>query len=415
MVVPGVPAALIQALVAAAQGARLALVGGAVRDLLLHHQHCDPWRGLPDLDLVVEGQARELVARLPRLLPQGSACSWREHGSFGTVAVELELPGAGPWLLDIASARRETYPAPAANPVVSLGRLEDDLDRRDFSVNAIAWLLQASGAEPMPLLDPHHGQQDLERRCLRLLHSASLVDDPTRLVRAARYAARLDFQLDPGSCDQARRVIQAWPWPWRMGDPAQQTPPALGTRLRMELELLLEREPWRVGLQQLQAWGGLALLDPGLQRSSRWALALQRAPRVQLPPLAVLVACADDPVALAARLQLPHRQQQWLKGLTLMRSQLRALEPDRRAGWGAAQWTEWLERQSDPAAVVALALVCGDQPRRPLLRWWLLWRHVQSAQSARDLLAEGVPPGPGLGARLRELRAQRLSALDPVR
>lgn len=415
MVVPGVPAALIQALVAAAQGARLALVGGAVRDLLLHHQHCDPWRGLPDLDLVVEGQAGELVARLPRLLPQGSACSWREHGSFGTVAVELELPGAGPWLLDIASARRETYPAPAANPVVSLGRLEDDLDRRDFSVNAIAWLLQASGAEPMPLLDPHHGQQDLERRCLRLLHSASLVDDPTRLVRAARYAARLDFQLDPGSCDQARRVIQAWPWPWRMGDPPQQTPPALGTRLRMELELLLEREPWRVALQQLQAWGGLALLDPGLQRSSRWALALQRAPRVQLPPLAVLVACADDPVALAARLQLPHRQQQWLKGLTLMRSQLRALEPDQRAGWGAVQWTEWLECQSDPAAVVALALVCGDQPRRPLLRWWLLWRHVQSAQSARDLLAEGVPPGPGLGARLRELRAQRLSALDPVR
>ena len=299
--------------------------------------------------------------------------------------------------------------------MVSLGRLEDDLDRRDFSVNAIAWLLQVSGAEPMPLLDPHHGQQDLERRCLRLLHSASLVDDPTRLVRAARYAARLDFQLDPGSCDQARRVIQAWPWPWRMGDPPQQTPPALGTRLRMELELLLEREPWRVALQQLQAWGGLVLLDPGLQRSSRWALALQRAPRLQLPPLAVLVACADDPVALAARLQLPHRQQQWLKGLTLMRAQLRALEPDHRARWGAAQWTEWLERQSDPAAVVALALVCGDQPRRPLLRWWLLWRHVQSAQSARDLLAEGVPPGPGLGARLRELRAQRLSALDPVR
>jgi poly(A) polymerase len=182
----------------------------------------------------------------------------------------------------------------------------------------------------------------------------------------------------------------------------------------MELELLLEREPWRVALQQLQAWGGLVLLDPGLQRSSRWALALQRAPRLQLPPLAVLVACADDPVALAARLQLPHRQQQWLKGLTLMRSQLRALEPDQRAGWGAAQWTDWLECQSDPAAVVALELVCGDQPRRPLLRWWLLWRHVQSAQSARDLLAEGVPPGPALGARLRELRAQRLRALDPV-
>jgi poly(A) polymerase len=415
MDIPGVPAALIEALVGAAEGTRLALVGGAVRDLLLHHQHRDPWRGLPDLDLVVEGQARDLVARLPQLLPPGSSCSWREHGSFGTVAVELALPQAGTWLLDIASARRETYPAPASNPEVSLGRLEDDLARRDFSVNAIALLLQAAGAVPMPLLDPHHGQEDLERRRLRLLHSDSLVDDPTRLVRAARYAARLDFALDPGSCDQARRVIEAWPWPWRLGDSTQQTPPALGTRLRMELELLLEREPWRLALQHLQTWGGLALLDPGLQRSSTWALALRRAMRLQLPPLAVLVACADDPVALAARLQLPHRQQQWLKGLTLMRAQLAALEPDQRLGWGAAEWTDWLERSSDPAAVVPLALVCGDQPRRPLLRWWLLWRHVQPAQSARDLLAEGVPPGPALGARLRELRAQRLNALEPMR
>jgi poly(A) polymerase len=197
MDIPGVPAALIEALVGAAEGMRLALVGGAVRDLLLHHQHRDPWRGLPDLDLVVEGQARDLVARLPQLLPPGSSCSWREHGSFGTVAVELALPQAGTWLLDIASARRETYPAPASNPEVSLGRLEDDLARRDFSVNAIALLLQAAGAVPMPLLDPHHGQEDLERRRLRLLHSDSLVDDPTRLVRAARYAARLDVALDP--------------------------------------------------------------------------------------------------------------------------------------------------------------------------------------------------------------------------
>ena len=412
--VPGVSPVLIEALVAAAQGARLALVGGAVRDLLLHHQHRDPWRGLPDLDLVVEGQARDLVACLPHVLPAGSTCSWREHGNFGTVAVELELPEVGVWLLDIASARRETYPAPAANPVVSLGCLEDDLARRDFSVNAMAWLLQDSAAEPSSLLDPHHGQQDLELRRLRLLHDTSLVDDPTRLVRAARYAARLNFQLDSGSCEQARSVIAAWPWSWRMGDPAQQTPPALGTRLRMELELLLEREPWRLALQHLQAWGGLALLDPGLQRSSRWALALQRATRLQLPPLAVLVACADDPVALAARLQLPHRQQQWLRGLSLMRAQLQVLEPDQRAGWGAGQWTDWLERQTDPVEVVTLALVCGDQPRRPLLRWWLLWRHVQPAQSARELLAEGVPPGPALGARLRELRAQRLSAFDSV-
>lgn len=415
IVVPGVPTALIEALVAAAAGARLALVGGAVRDLLLHQEHRDPWRGLPDLDLVVEGQARELVAHLPQLLPAGSSCVWREHGSFGTVAVEVDLPGVGQWMLDIASARRERYPAPAANPVVSPGCLEDDLARRDFSVNAMALLLQGSGQASASLLDPYGGQKDLARRSLRLLHSTSLVDDPTRLVRAARYAARLKFQLDASACDQAHAVISQWPWGWRMGDPAQQVPPALGTRLRMELDLLLEREPWRAALAHLQAWGGLALLDPGLQRSTTWPVALRRAARLQLPPLACLLACADDPVALAARLQLPHRQQQWLKGLTQLRRQLAQLDPALQRCWGAAQWTELLERVPDPIPVVSLALACADRPRRPLLRWWLVWRHVQPEHSARELLAQGVPAGPALGARLRELRAQRLHALQPQR
>ena len=412
MLVPGVPAALIEALVAAAQGARLALVGGAVRDLLLHHQHRDPWRGLLDLDLVVEGQARDLVARLPQLLPQGSSCSWREHGSFGTVAVELELPEAGAWLLDIASARREIYPAPAANPVVRLGRLEDDLARRDFSVNAMAWLLQDTGAEQTPLLDPHHGQQDLERRRLRLLHDASLVDDPTRLVRAARYAARLDFHLDPGSCEQARRVIEAWPWPWRMGDPAQQTPPALGTRLRMELELLLEREPWREALDYMQEWGGLVLLDPGLQRNRRWQLALQRAIRWKLPLLLTLIACAEDPVALAQRLQVSHRHQRWLKGLVQLRHHAAALPAAQVCSWTPAEWTEWIEHQPDPEHVVPLALACGGVFRRPLLRWWLRWRQVQSSITAQDLLESGLRPGPAIGERLRQLRAERLRELE---
>ena len=100
-----------------------------------------------------------------------------------------------------------------------------------------------------------YGQQDLAARRLRLLHANSLVDDPTRLIRAARYAARLGFELDPSALEQARRVLQAWPWGWRPGSPPQPVPPALGTRLRMELELLLDREPWHEALDRLQTWG----------------------------------------------------------------------------------------------------------------------------------------------------------------
>lgn len=411
MEIPDVPAELMTALAAAAAGRRLALVGGAVRDLLLHHHHRDPWRGLPDLDLVFEGRARDLVERLPGLLPPGTHCSFRDHGSFGTVEVEVGMPQAETWLLDVASARQETYPIPAENPCVSPGSLDDDLARRDFSVNAIALLLdpRVDGAQ---LLDPHHGQRDLAVRCLRFLHANSLLDDPTRLLRAARYAARLDFELDPASRDQVAAVLQRWPWAWKPGDLPQQAPPALGTRLRMELELLLEREPWAVALQCLQQWGGLALLDPGLQRSRHWWLALKRANRWQLPLLPVLIACADDPVGLAGRLQLPHRQQRWLKALVQLRHQAAQPLLDQRLARTPAEWTEWIERQLDPEHVVPLALACGDPLRRPLLRWWLRWRHVQPGMTARELLASGLRPGPAVGARLRESRAERLRELE---
>jgi poly(A) polymerase len=403
----------MQGLAAAAAGQRLALVGGAVRDLLLHRVHNDPWRGLPDLDLVFEGRAIELVQRLAASLPPRSGCSWREHGSFGTVELELTLPDGEIWLLDVASARRESYPVPAENPRVSPGGLDDDLARRDFTVNAIALVLNADGCG-VDLLDPHHGQQDLAHRRLRLLHGSSLLDDPTRLVRAARYAARLGFSLEQGSIAQARDVIRRWPWPWRAGDPAQAAPPALGTRLRMELELLLQREPWWSALTHLQAWGGLALLDAGLQRSRHWPVALRRAHRLGLEPLPVLLACGDHPAAVAARLQLPHRQQRWLQAFSQFREQLSMLEPAHTQAWDPAAWSLWLERQPDAGHVVPLALVCGARPRRPLLAWWFRWRHLNAGITAADLLRDGWTPGPAIGARLRQLRMERLAQLPWV-
>ena len=229
MDIPGLPSMLLSQLGAAAADSKVALVGGAVRDLLLHRVHNDTWRGLPDLDLVVEGRASAFVSRLVEALPAQALRGIREHGQFGTVELEVVIEGQ-PLLLDVASARAEIYPVPAENPRVTLGGLVDDLARRDFSINAIALDL-ASGE----LLDPHCGQVDLQQRCLRLLHAASIRDDPTLLVRGARYAARLGFALDTSSRQQAVKTLKAWPWSWRPGDPPALAPAALGTRLRMEL------------------------------------------------------------------------------------------------------------------------------------------------------------------------------------
>lgn len=436
---PGVPSALWSLLREAAGEARLALVGGAVRDWLLHHQHRDPWRGLVDLDLVIEapslprpcageGDSAAPVWPSPawrlveRLTGQAAGLTVREarpHGQYGTVEVEIDLDLPAPdgggasapvrLLLDVASARGEAYPVPAANPVVRFGALEDDLARRDLTINAMAIDL-ATGR----LLDPHGGGRDLERRWLRFLHPDSLRDDPTRLLRAARYAARLGFGLASDSLDQATRTLADWPWPWRLGDPPARAPAALGTRLRRELQLLLEQENWPLALERLQGWGGLLLLDPALQADGHWPRRLHWARRFRLPLIVALIAPADHPLPLAERLQLPHRQHQLLaQFLSLRRLLAEAPSPAGREAMTPWHWCERLEAPGLSASAVALALACGMGPRRPLLRWLLRWRHLGPECSGRELLASGVPAGPELGERLRRSRRERLARERP--
>jgi len=413
--IPGVPAVVLEAIVAAQQalspGSPVALVGGVVRDVLLHRVHNDPWRGLLDLDLVVEGSGAALVEQLALELAQrgfdGAITSSQFHGAYGTVELELSVANQS-LLLDVATARGESYGVPAENPQVRFGALADDLARRDFTINAMALRL-ATGE----LLDPHGGQADLERRQLRLLHPQSLRDDPTRLLRGARYGARLGFDLAPESLDDAAKTLAEWPWLWRHGDPPDQAPAALATRLRMELELLLEREPWPQALAALQRWGGLVLLDPQLQVDSTWPRRLRWAQRQGLPLMVALVAGAADPLALAERLQLPHGQYKLLASWIALRERL----AEEVAARSASSWCAVLEAPGSSADAVALGLACGAgglQPwrhwRRPLLRWWWRWRHIQAPLQASDLIAEGLKPGPALGARLRELRAEVLSA-----
>jgi len=132
----GVPSSVLEALQAASRSLgirRLALVGGAVRDQLLHQRFGSAWLGVPDLDWVVEGDAPALVEELSRQVGPQRISAVQEHGAFGTVAFQLDgIP------LDLATARQEHYPAPAENPVVRAGTLQADLARRDFTINAMA-------------------------------------------------------------------------------------------------------------------------------------------------------------------------------------------------------------------------------------------------------------------------------------
>lgn len=155
------------------------LVGGTVRDLLLGR---DP----TDLDFAVDGPLEPILERLG-----GDAI---QHPQFETASVSLP-DGV---VIDLARTRSESYPKPGALPEVRLAPIEVDLGRRDFTINAMAVPL----SHPDQLIDPHHGRPDLAKGLLRALHANSFRDDPTRALRASRYAARLGLEMEEGTESQ---------------------------------------------------------------------------------------------------------------------------------------------------------------------------------------------------------------------
>ncbi|HKY71806.1 MAG TPA: hypothetical protein VJL88_07785 [Nitrospira sp.] len=161
------------------EGVGLYLVGGVVRDLLLKGSNFD-------LDLTVEGDGISFARLVADRYDAGLALFER----FATA--RLALPNG--LKVDIASTRRESYADPAALPDVQTASLDEDLFRRDFTINAMA--IQLNSANWAQLRDPYGGQGDLKARTLRVLHDHSFVDDPTRIFRAIRFAGRFGFRIE---------------------------------------------------------------------------------------------------------------------------------------------------------------------------------------------------------------------------
>jgi tRNA nucleotidyltransferase (CCA-adding enzyme) len=272
----------------AAGGAAAYAVGGPVRDLL---------RGEPsrDADIAVEGDAVAVARRLADALGDGRVTV---HRAFGTAVVR-----AGGLRVDLAATRSETYPHPAALPVVSPAGIDADLARRDFTVNALAAGL--SGPRAGELLDPYDGRADLDAGTIRILQQGSFRDDPTRIFRAARYAARLGFALEPETELRARAAVAEG----LVGELS-------GARVRAEVLALLTESAATVAaaLRIAERLGLLAAVGPGLRaqpadRLDRLDAARARfSPRIPgwRPRLALIAAGAGDAAvaALTGRLHL---------------------------------------------------------------------------------------------------------------
>ncbi len=258
---------LIQAArIAEESGWHLYLVGGVVRDLLLAQNRAESL-SITDIDLVVDGchQVAEVGAgvKLAKALQQIYPAAHLDiYGAFQTAALVLaQTSEFGSLELDIATARTESYPYPAANPEVSASSIDRDLYRRDFTINALAWQLTPS-TDP-PLLDLFGGLIDLQAKQLRVLHPNSFVDDPTRIFRGARFAVRLGFKFESQTADYIRAAINSGIYV--QTTQAHSRTPALQIRLKTELKYLLQVSYWQPTIELLSDLGALQCIHPTLK------------------------------------------------------------------------------------------------------------------------------------------------------
>jgi tRNA nucleotidyltransferase (CCA-adding enzyme) len=382
----------------------VALVGGAARDLLLGH-------GPRELDVVVDGGAADFARELSSLIAATAARRTARptvtvHDRFGTAAVDWK---AG--RVDIAERRSESYRAPGALPDVRGGSVEEDLLRRDFTVNAIAAPL--APALRGTLRAAPHALEDLAAGRLRVLHDHSFLDDPTRLLRLARYGARLGFQPEERTAQLAADALAA-------DALASISRARVGAELRLALA---EADPVRA-LGALGALGVLAALEPWL----RFDAELARRALAILPPdgRADLLLLAEMLLGATAAERAERVMFEFLDGL-----EFTAADRDRAMATALcapsllatlrdaelpSQIHDALASRTLEAAALAGALG-AEEPHEPATdaarRWLQTLRHVRLLINGDDLLAAGVPAGPEVGRRLTEALHRKLDGELP--
>jgi tRNA nucleotidyltransferase (CCA-adding enzyme) len=344
------------------------LVGGGVRDLLLGLRPAE-------LDVVVEGDAVSLANELGGLV--------LAHDRFGTAKVRLDGH-----IYDLATARTETYERPGALPDVTSAPLAQDLKRRDFTINAIAMAL---GGKSKGTLEELPGAlEDLESRTLRVLHDGSFVDDPTRLLRLARYAGRLGFTVEPHTRALVASAVRSG---------ALET--ISGARLGAELRLLArERQP-------LEAFAALRRLDLdraihprfGLRDPEAVKVALQLLPEDGRPDLLVLAAAAEEvPEAelstLLDRLAFDAADRERVVSAAARARKL-------AAAFKGAQTPSEIAAAARGASPELVALAGGHGGADAAAAWLDRLRQVRLGIDGQDLLAAGVPQGPLVGRALQ--------------
>ncbi len=391
---------------AAEQHVALYVVGGFVRDLLLD-------RPSMDFDIVVEGDAIALAkaitekygGRVTTHARFGTAKWFLDDVTFERLNVSLLERSNLPMFLDFISARTEFYKSPTALPTVSSGSIKLDLHRRDFTINTLA--LRLDGLHYGELHDYYGGLADLEKGIVRVLHSLSFVDDPTRMLRGVRFEQRFGFNFSERT---EQLMTEALPLLSKL----------TGARIRHELDLILDEERAVAMFSRLGQLGLLEAIHPALKQDVGLVRRLHEAlntpvPRDfgELPTIGnldnrrtlgylvwLLPLTSKDLKAVIKKLRFSSALEEALLVTRKLCDDLPALEGAKNSAWAA-------RLDGIPPLALYAASLCGiDEPLRfAIVQYLAKWRLLQPYTRGVDLQGRGLKPGPRYREILSRLRA----------
>ena len=363
---------------------RLYLVGGAVRDMLLGKQSLD-------IDMTVEGDAVEFAKKLAR-----SADSIEIHPQFGTAKLVI----SNDFTIDITTARKETYSRPGALPNVSPGSLNDDLFRRDFTINAMA--VSLNGDEYGALTDIYGGVNDLKIKLIRVLHDKSFVDDATRIWRAIRYSERLGFEIERRTLNLLKRDIDC-------------LDTITGDRIRYELECVFGEEFPEKTLARASELSVLQKINSHLNFDGGIAAKFEQARQFypdSRPPfslyLALLTRKLDEQAieAFIAYLKIDKKTVRVLLDASALRQKAAGLVEKTLSPSGIFH----LLSGHDPLAITALYIESEDTTVKQRIELFeSKLRNVKPLLTGNDLKRLGIPSGPEIKKVLEKLIDAKLN------
>lgn len=407
---------------AAAQGWQLYLVGGAVRDLLLSGPN-QPFR-VKEFDLVVDGvetTAKAAGVSLAQTLQSDyPETQLQVYGQFQTAALiwpsGSELAG---FSVDIATARSEFYPYPAANPEVEASSIRQDLYRRDFTINALAVRLTRQGFQPQPsgeLLDFFGGVVDLQDRQIRVLHPNSFIEDPTRIFRAVRFATRLEFEIGEHTEAYIRHAIASGIYTQVQAE--KDKAPALQSRLKNELKYIFKTSHWARALNLLADLEALQCIHPQLQINQHWWQRVRLAiywyntfepAHLEMPIwlliLEVLLTALppSERCVVAANLHLSDSTQQRLQNLDGVLQELEK-QPEQAS---PSQLTDLLKFHTI-SGLILVGIYSNVRIRKWVWQYLSDWSSRKPLLTGKDLIQLGYRPGREFKSMLAALGAATL-------